>query len=141
MALSWPAIDEGVEPVTRFSIAEEAEGWRMSTRAPSPIEKPRQLTMAVSEDWRIAMAFAAGVEMSTLPWATLAPVGSLSPARAGTAERAVLARSANLKQSVRVMAAYPPILVLGAPPSPAAGQNWNEPTTVKRLSSGSSSSR
>ena len=101
--------------MTRFSIAEEAEGWRMSTRAPSPIEKPRQLTMAVSEDCWIAMAFAAGVEMSTLPWATLPPVGSLSPARAGTAERAVLARSANLKQaSVRVMMACPDTGTSGA---------------------------
>ena len=106
-------MEEGVEPVTRFSIAEDAPGWWMSTRAPSPIEKPRQLTMAVSEDWRIAMASAAGVEMSTLPCATLPPVGSRSPAMAGTAERAVLARRANLKQaSVRIMMACP-ILAAG----------------------------
>ena len=46
---------EGVDPVTRF-IAEDVDGCSMSTRPPSPIEKPRQLTMALGEDCRMVMA-------------------------------------------------------------------------------------
>ena len=91
LALSWPAMVEGVWPVTRFSIAEAAEGCWMSTRASRPIEKPCHETIALSVDCWIAIRPGEGVVIPTAPCTTLAPVGR-SWAAAGSALSAVPAR-------------------------------------------------
>src|SRR5277367_3383181 len=46
LALSWPAMVEVVDPVTRLRSAEDASGWAKVTVLPRPIEKPFQLTIA-----------------------------------------------------------------------------------------------
>ena len=51
VALSWPAMVEGVLPVTRFRIAELTFGWLMLTVLGWPIEKEFQLTIAFCDDW------------------------------------------------------------------------------------------
>ncbi|VUD74525.1 hypothetical protein MET9862_05157 [Methylobacterium symbioticum] len=58
---------EVAEPVTRFSSAEAAEGWLMSTRAPAPTEKPCQLTIAVGVVCWMVIWLAEGVAMPTPP--------------------------------------------------------------------------
>ncbi len=45
-ALMVPAIDDGVEPVTRFSVADDALGWLKLTVPPLPTENEFQLMMA-----------------------------------------------------------------------------------------------
>ncbi|GJD76414.1 hypothetical protein CFIICLFH_4672 [Methylobacterium goesingense] len=93
MALSWPAIVEGAEPVTRFRMAEEAEGWLMSTRAPWPMENPCQFTIALDVVCWIVIWFAEGVLMLTPPWTVEAPVGNSPAPAANEPVRAVPVRS------------------------------------------------
>jgi hypothetical protein len=45
-ALIVPAIEDGVEPVTRFSVAEDELGWLKLTVLPVPTENEFQLMMA-----------------------------------------------------------------------------------------------
>ena len=51
MPVIWPAIVEAAEPVTRFRMADEAEGWAKCTVFGWPTEKPCQLTIARCEPW------------------------------------------------------------------------------------------
>ena len=82
VALSRPWIWLVVSPVTRFRIALEVAGWRISTELPWPMENPSQLTTARSLLWSMTICPAAGVEIAALPCATLPPCGSTSSARA-----------------------------------------------------------
>jgi hypothetical protein len=68
---------EGVEPVTRLSVADEAPGWLKLTVPPLPTENDCQLTMAWFDDWLMLSVPARGELMLALPAATEPPVGSV----------------------------------------------------------------
>src|SRR5258708_621223 len=77
---------EGVAPVTRLRIADDAFGCAMLTAEPCPIEKPCQLTTALWLDCVMLSWVALGCAIATLPAATLPPVGSVCAcANPGTA--------------------------------------------------------
>src|SRR5437764_1359112 len=80
-----PAMVDGVEPVTRFKIADDTLGWAKLTDDPWPTEKPCQLTTAFWLDW-VTSRCAPLCCMVTVPAATLPPVGSVcATASVGTA--------------------------------------------------------
>ena len=84
LALIWPAMLEGVEPVTRFSVAEEALGCWKVTLPPCPTEKLFQSIIARPVVcWMVSALFARCVIMA-VPAVTEAPFGKVC-ARAGKA--------------------------------------------------------
>lgn len=95
------------------------------------MEKSRQATTALPEDWLISILPASGVVMPTEPCTTLGPVGN-SPATSGRAVSAVAASSAHLRDFRGIGMAR----LIG---------EWRQkrmlPTNVNRLSSATSSSR
>ena len=94
LAVMRPAISLVAVPVTRFSRAAVASGWRMSTLASAPTEKLRQLTMARFERWSMVSRVGDGVWIVTSPARTSPPSGSAwASAAAGTS--AVVASSAS----------------------------------------------
>ena len=74
-------MEEGVSPVTRFSVAEVEPGWTKVTLLPAPMLKPCQLITARSEVWLTVRLV---VEDCTVadPAATVPPVGRELPAKA-----------------------------------------------------------
>src|SRR5687767_7443561 len=92
-------MDDGSLPVTRLSTTEVAAGWTNCTEAPCPIEKPRQLMMALSVPWLMTCRPASTLRMVADPPATVPPVGSC--AQAGAALSAGISR---LPQPMRASA-------------------------------------
>ena len=98
-ALMVPAIEDGVLPVTRLSVADDALGWLKLTVFPCPTENECQSMTARLDDWLTFTVLAFGELMLALPAATEPPVGSC-PAwarvgpnvKANTAQR-LIARS------------------------------------------------
>src|SRR5947209_18063919 len=76
-ALIWPAILDGVAPVTRFSVADAAFGWLKLTVPPWPTENDCQFRMARSLAWLMLRVPAFGALIVALPAATEPPVGSV----------------------------------------------------------------
>jgi hypothetical protein len=73
LALSCPAIDDEVEPVTRFRIAADDPGWTNVTELGWPIEKLFQFTIARDDDWFIVSPLLTGEPTLTDPLATVGP--------------------------------------------------------------------
>ena len=61
------------------------------TVPPAPIEKLRQLTMAVGEDWVIVSELAPVEPITAFPEATVPPVGSTAPTCAEAEDAATIA--------------------------------------------------
>src|SRR5271163_3573842 len=89
---------EGSDPITRFSVIDEVEGWTNFVISPAPILKLCQLMTAWLVDWLIWVRFAAGWVMVALPATTEPPAGlaaaGAAKATAAPLHRAVLMTSA-----------------------------------------------
>src|ERR1700738_2060954 len=99
---------EGVAPVTRLRIADDALGCAMLTAEPCPIEKPCQLTTALWLDWVMFICLAEGCAIATLPAATLPPVGSVcacaNPGTASAQRSAVEASKVRIEVRIILLA-------------------------------------
>lgn len=77
VAVSEPAMVEGVDPVTRLRIADEALGCAMLTVLSCPIENPCQLTTALWLDCVMVSSVDDDCAIAAVPTATLPPGGRL----------------------------------------------------------------
>jgi len=64
LALIWPAIVEGVAPVTRLRMAAAEFGWTKLTLALPPTEKLFQSTIAFDELWLMVSVLPAGAPIA-----------------------------------------------------------------------------
>src|SRR5947209_6914643 len=76
-ALIWPAMVDGVAPVTRFSVADAALGWLKLTVPPLPTENESQLRIARALDWLMLRVPGFGALIVALPAVTELPVGKV----------------------------------------------------------------